>query len=91
MASNLLVSPRAVEVSVLVVRAFVRLHGALAANAELATRLDELTRAVERQGEELTIHDAAISKLLAEIRRLTRFPEAPRRGIGFTAEWPEDA
>ncbi len=90
MASNLLRSPLAMEVSVLIVRAFVRLRGALAANAELAARLDELTRAVERQGGELAVHDAAISKLLAEIRRLTQFPEAPRREIGFTAKWPKN-
>jgi hypothetical protein len=28
-------------------------------------------------------------KLLAEIRRLTQFPEPTRREIGFTAQWPE--
>jgi hypothetical protein len=28
--------------------------------------------------------------LLDEIRRLTQFPEEPKRGIGFTAPWPEE-
>ncbi|MGD9598314.1 MAG: hypothetical protein AB7V24_07790, partial [Steroidobacteraceae bacterium] len=37
----------------------------------------------------LAAHDSAILKLLAEIRRLTQFPESTRRGIGFTARWPE--
>jgi hypothetical protein len=87
MASNLLRSARAVEVSVLIVRAFVRMRSALAANAELASRVDELSREVERQGGKLATHDAAILKLLAEIRRLTQFPETPRRQIGFTAPW----
>jgi len=87
MASHLLRSTRAVEASVLIVRAFVRMRSALAANAELTSRVDELARAVDRHGGELVIHDAAIQKLLAEIRRLTRFPEPARREIGFTAPW----
>jgi methyl-accepting chemotaxis protein len=81
MASNLLRSARAVEVSILIVRAFVTLRSALAASAELASRVDELARHVDRQGSELAIHDAAIHELLAEIRRLTRFPEAPRPAV----------
>lgn len=90
MLANVLRSGRAVEVSVLIVRAFVRIRSAMAANAELASRVDELTREVERQGGKLATHDAAILKLLAEIRRLTQFPEAPRREIGFTARWPDE-
>jgi hypothetical protein len=89
MASNLLRSATAVEVSVLIVRAFVHMRAALAANSELASRVDELAQRVEHQGGKLVAHDAAILKLLAEIRRLTQFPETPRRGIGFTAEWPD--
>jgi phage regulator Rha-like protein len=90
MLANVLRSGRAVEVSVLIVRAFVRMRSALAANAELASRVDELATAVERQGDKLATHDQVIHKLLAEIRRLTQFPESPRRGIGFTAPWLED-
>jgi len=89
MLSNVLRSERAIEVSVLIVRAFVRMRSALAANAELAARVDELSREMARQGGKLAAHDTAILKLLAEIRRLTQFPEAPRRAIGFTANWPE--
>jgi len=91
MASNILRSASAVAVSVLVVRAFVRMRSALAANADLTSRVDELARAVDRHGGELVIHDAAIQQLLAEIRRLTRFPEPARREIGFTAPWRDAA
>lgn len=90
MASNLLRSQQAVAVSVLIVRAFVRMRSALAANTELAATVDKLTRQVEHHGGKLATHEEAILKLLAEIRRLTQFPESPRRGIGFTAEWPEE-
>ncbi len=89
MLANVLRSGRAVEVSVLIVRAFVRMRSALAGNTELALRVDELAREVQRQGGKLVSHDAAILKLLAEIRRLTQFPESPGRGIGFTARWPD--
>lgn len=87
MASNLLRSVRAVEVSVLIIRAFVYTRSALTASAELASRVDDLAREVDRQGGKVLSHDAAILKLLEEIRRLTRFPETPARGIGFTAKW----
>jgi hypothetical protein len=90
MLANVLRSGRAVEVSVLIVRAFVQLRSALAASAELASRVDDLTRAVERHGGKLASHDVAISRLLDEIRRLTRFPESPKREIGFTAPWREN-
>ncbi len=43
----------------------------------------------EGYGGQLAAHEEAILEVLAEIRRLTQFPEAPRRGIGFTAPWPE--
>jgi len=52
----------------------------------IASRVNKLAREVERQSGKLTMHDAAILKLLAEIRRLTQFPEPARRGIGFTAK-----
>lgn len=90
MLANILRSGRAVAVSVLIVRAFVRMRTALTVNAELASRVDELAREVERQGGKLIAHDAAILRLLDEIRRLTQFPEIPRRGIGFTAPWPKE-
>jgi hypothetical protein len=42
MAATILNSPRAVEMSIFVVRAFVKLRETLASNSELAKRLDEL-------------------------------------------------
>ena len=47
MAATLLNSPRATEVSVYVVRAFVRLREVLTTNKELAKRLDELEQATQ--------------------------------------------
>ena len=79
MAASILSCPLAVEMSVYVVRAFVRLRELLASNAELARRLDQLERML--QG-----HDATIATILSAIRELTKAPEPKRRAIGFTAD-----
>lgn len=76
MAATVLNSGRAVEMSIFVVRAFVRLREMLAANRRLAGKIDELDR-------RLNTHDATIQELIDAIRELTA-PEPPsRRRIGF--------
>jgi hypothetical protein len=90
MLANVLRSRRATDVSVLIVRAFVRMRSALATDAELAIKVDELARELARQDGKLVTHDEAILKLLGKIRRLTQFPEPARREIGFTAKWPKE-
>lgn len=77
MAASVLASPRAIEMSVHVVRAFVRLREMIGANKELARKLDELER-------KLATHDQAIAGLIEAIRELMRQPEpAKKRRIGF--------
>jgi hypothetical protein len=79
MAATILNSPRAVETSLYVVRAFVQLRELLASNAELARKLAELER-------KLKGHDEAITAILSAIRELMNPPQPKRRGIGFTAD-----
>jgi hypothetical protein len=76
MAATVLNSPRAVEVSIYVVRAFVRLREMLASNKELAQKLTELEQ-------KLTAHDQAITGIIKTIRELMNPPEPKRRPIGF--------
>jgi hypothetical protein len=83
MAATVLNSPRAVEMSIYVVRAFVQLRELLASNRELARRLDQLEARIEKK---LTTHDDAIAAMLSAIRELMHPPAPKRRGIGFTAE-----
>jgi hypothetical protein len=83
MAATLLNSPRAVEMSIYVVRAFVQLRGLLGSNKELAKRLDQLETRIEKK---LATHDDAIAAMLSAIRELMHPPTAKRRGIGFTAD-----
>jgi hypothetical protein len=84
MAATVLNSPRAVEMSIYVVRAFVQLRELLASSKELAQRLDELEARIEK---ELTGHDQAIAAMLSAIRQLMSSPRPERRGIGFTADF----
>jgi hypothetical protein len=92
MAASVLNAPRAVEVSVYVVRAFVRLRAVLAAHAALTKKLDD----VERKTEALVVeHDALAAstraqfkQVLEALRALTRPPDPARRPIGFVT--PEE-
>jgi len=80
MAATVLETPRAVEVSVYVVRAFVQLRDLLAGNKELARRLVDLERRLTRK---LADHDQAIANILDAIRQLMTPPDPPKRPIGF--------
>lgn len=86
-AANVLASSQAVEMGIYVVRAFVQLRQALAANADIAQRLAEL----ETKTESLEMsHDTfsrntrlQLRQLLDAVRELTAPPEPPKRPIGF--------
>jgi hypothetical protein len=80
MVATVLNSPRAVHMSLYVVRAFVRLRQFLATHSDLARRL-------ERHEKKLASHDQAIAGLLNTIRDLMAPSEAPRRRpIGFVIQ-----
>ena len=81
MAATILNSPRATEMSVFIVRAFVELREALANHKELAKRVDELE---SRLGRRIAGHDQAITGILEAIRQLMSPPEPMKKGrIGF--------
>ena len=74
MAANVLNSKVAVQASVQVVRAFIRLRQLLVSNAELARKLSEMERKYDEQFK--VVFDA--------VRQLMAPPEAKRKQIGFT-------
>src|SRR5579864_3518518 len=82
MAATVLNSERAIEMSVFVVLAFVRMRRAIAGNRQILTKLAELERRLES-------HDAEIQDLMDAIRELMSPEEPNRRRIGFEA--PSDA
>jgi len=86
MAATILNSSRAVEMSVYVVRAFVKLRELLSSNRELARRFAQLETRLDKK---LTEHDQQIAAILSAIRQLMHPPAPKRRGIGFTADLEE--
>lgn len=93
MAAMVLNSPRAVEVSVYVVRAFVRLREAALHHKDLAERLSSL----EEKTESLAMqHDmfsrntrVQLRQVFEALRELTTPPEPPKRPIGFVTHEEE--
>ena len=78
MLATVLNSGRAIQASMVVVDAFVRLRHVLEANAAFARKLDELAARVDT-------HDRAFAAVFEELKRLTgeMEPEPPRGRIGF--------
>jgi hypothetical protein len=76
MAATVLNSEQAVEMSVYVVRAFIRLRAALTANRELAGRIEELEKHLET-------HDGAIQEIIKVIKKLMNPSPSRRSKIGF--------
>jgi phage regulator Rha-like protein len=76
MAATVLNSERAVQMSVFVVRAFVRLREMLATNRKLAVKIDELEN-------RLDTHDSTIQDLIEAIKELMKPEDPPRKSIGF--------
>ncbi|MDA8304623.1 MAG: ORF6N domain-containing protein [Deltaproteobacteria bacterium] len=76
MAATILNSPKAIEMSVFVVRAFVKLREILSTNKELIHKLNELDKKYEK-------HDKDIKIIIETIRQLMSPPEKPERKIGF--------
>jgi hypothetical protein len=78
MLSSVLRSDRAVQMNIIIVRAFVKLREVLAGSKDLARRLEQVETKLQR-------HGTAIGVLIDEIKKLKLTPAIPRRRIGFTA------
>ena len=76
MAATILSTKRAIEMSVFVVRAFVRLRDMVATNGKVAGKLAELERRLKG-------HDAAIQAIINAIDELMAPQPRKRRQIGF--------
>jgi hypothetical protein len=88
MAANILRSKRAIQMSVFVVRAFIRMRQMLIEQRGLARKLAELEEELTAR---LDVHETAINEILGQIRRLLSSPpepEPPKKRIGFLVEEP---
>jgi hypothetical protein len=84
MAANVLNSPRAVQMSVFVVRAFAKMRETLLGTRELAKKLAALEKKLTSR---LDVHETAIVEVLQELMQILNPPPPPpepaRRRIGF--------
>jgi hypothetical protein len=80
MLSSVLRSKRAVYVNIAIMRAFVRLREFLSTHKELAHKLEDLERKVDRHDKEIRTIFEAIKQLMAPP------PEPPRKRIGFITD-----
>jgi hypothetical protein len=76
MAANVLNSPRAIEMSIFIVRAFIRLRQMLLGNKELRQELEEMKR---QTNDRFQIVFETLDHLLA-------VEDKPKQKIGFTAK-----
>ena len=79
MLSSVLNSERAIEVNIAIMRAFVKLREMLSTNKELAHKLAQLERKIEK-------HDDEIKLIFDAIRQLMTPTEPKRKKIGFRRE-----
>jgi len=79
MVASVLNTKRAIQVSVFVVRAFVKLREMLSTHKELAHKLAALERKLQN-------HDESIRSLVVAIRQLMAPPDPKKRPIGFLVE-----
>jgi len=82
MLSTVLNSERAIQVNIVIMRAFVKLREILSTHRDLAQKLEELERKYET-------HDRQIKSIFEAIRQLMLPPEKPKRQIGFKIEEPK--
>jgi phage regulator Rha-like protein len=77
MAANVLNSSRAVQMSIFIVRAFLRMREELATNAVILKRLAQIDR-------KLLVHDVVLRDIYRKLQPLLAPPPAPaKREIGF--------
>lgn len=73
MLSSVLNSPRAIQVNISIIRAFVHLRALLATHADLARKLEKLEK----------MYDTQFGVVFDAIRQLMTPPKPRRRPIGF--------
>ena len=79
-AANVLNSPQAVQMSLYVIRAFVKMREELTANATILKRLAEIDKSI-------FLHDSALRDIYRKLLPLLAPPpEPPRRRIGFNRD-----
>jgi hypothetical protein len=76
MLSSVLNSEKAIQVNIIIMRAFVRLKQMISTHKELAYKIEELERKYKK-------HDIEIETIFGAIKKMLEPPKTPPRKIGF--------
>jgi hypothetical protein len=79
MLSSVLNSEVAIHVNIQIIRTFIRLREMISTHKELAQKLNQLERRMEKKDEEIS----AIFEVIRELMTSPEPPEKPRKKIGF--------
>jgi hypothetical protein len=83
MLSAVLRSEKAVQMSIDIVRAFIRMRELAASNKEIAARVEKLERGHDRTASVIEILVEDIDRLGQEVKKIKASPPATKRRIGF--------
>ena len=85
MLSSVLKSQRAVQVNIFIARAFIRMREIIAANKDLAVRVEKLERGHDNAASVIEVLVEDIDRLTDDVQQMKATPSKPRRRIGFRA------
>lgn len=79
MLASVLNSERAVQMSIFIVRAFIKMREMLANHKDLANKIDEIERKQKEQG-------SLLDTVYSVVKQLINEPTKPKKQIGFSTE-----
>lgn len=83
MLASVLNSERAVQMNILIMRAFVRLREIIASNKDIAARIEKLERSHDRTASVIEVLVEDIDRLAGEVKDMKALPPVTKRKIGF--------
>jgi phage regulator Rha-like protein len=83
MLSSVLRSKRAAQMSIAIVRAFIKMRELIGANKEMAVRIEKLERGQDQTASVIEVLAEDIDRLAGEVEQMKAPPPATRRRIGF--------
>jgi hypothetical protein len=83
MLSSVLRGDHAVQMSIAIVRSFVRMRELITANKDIASRIDKLERNHKRAASVIEVLVEDIDKIALEVQKMKALPAPRKRKIGF--------
>jgi hypothetical protein len=90
MLSAVLRSESAVQVSIAIIRTFIRLRQMVEQNRDIAARLEKLERGHDRTASAIEVLVEDIDRLALEVKQMKAVPPSSKRKIGFQLGKDED-